>query len=50
VKGWCLVVAENNKWQATINRQQPQHSGGPMATVFGQRRLKAAEMTFTLPS
>jgi len=24
-EGLCLVVANSNKWQATINWQQPQH-------------------------
>jgi len=47
VRGWRLV-AKNNKRQLTINRQQPQHRGGQIATVFGQRRVKLAAMAFTL--
>ncbi len=47
VRGWHLV-AENNNQQSTINRQQPQHQGGQMATVFGQHRVKVSAILFTL--
>jgi len=38
--GFHLVVAKSNKWQATINWQQPQNWGGLMATLFGSADWK----------